>query len=280
MSLEAQSFRADGEDGTPTLLGRLDFPVKPLLYQTPTESILAVTLLPRSQKKVLVRIAPPIGVPVREYPLVLFFKISEATAVAAGQSAMDLNLGSNLIVFTQNSNLDRSALRLKTPELPTWVDSFLGLPPIEVKVVNEGEAGTLINGYLQLQRPDGTLVERWDFYPDLVLSHQTRSAQGKLISEQDEATVTDLVANFALPKPLFGQYVLVGHVVSGHPEAVDSKATDFKLSIFACPYLVFGGLLLLVVVIVVIQYSSRRRASVKKLRQKNLRAKKQRRYFS
>jgi hypothetical protein len=278
VNLEAQSFQAEGEDGTPTLLGRLDFPAEPLLYQTPSEPILTATLLPRSQKKVLVRLAPPLGVTVQEYPMVLFFKITEATTVPTGQSAVDLNLGSNLIVFTENSNLDRSQLRLAAPNLPGLIDSFLGLPPQEIRVINEGVAGTLISGYLQLQRPDGTPIVRWDFYPDLVLGHQTRIARGKVVNDQGE--VTDLISAFVLPQPLFGRYELIGQVISGHPEASAASVTDFEIPLLACPYLVLGGLLLLIVMIGMIQYHQRRRTTARKLRQKNLRTKKQRRYFS
>jgi hypothetical protein len=275
--LEAQSFQPAGEDGAPTLLGRLDFPSELTLYQATAEPVLAVTLLPRSQKKVFVRVAPPLGVPTQEYPMTLFFVVAEATSVPAGQTEFDLNLGSNLIVLTDKSNLDQSALSVVAPSIPSLIDSFLGSPPIKIRVRNDGAAGTLINGSVQLKRLDGTVVESWDFYPDLVLGHQTRQARGKVVAEQ--GATTDLITDFVLPRPLFGQYQLTAQVVSGHPEATLETAA-FEIDFLACPYLAFGGFLLLIVLGGMLQYWRHKKSVARKIRQKNARAKKQRRYFS
>ena len=274
ISLDAVSFIPDEDYGQPILQPELLFPYFSL-HESSSEATLSVILPANSQKKVQIRVAPPLGIEKKEYPTTLFFVAEPEIKSESSNTQVSFRLGSNLIVQTDKSNLDKSQLTLEAPKLGGMVDSFV-LPKQQVKIVNQGASGTLIQGQLRLRRKSGELVQSWDFYPDLVLGKSSRLARGK--TEPDGNGNVSLITEFKLPKPLIGEYVLEGEVTSAFPGTTQTP-TSFQLEFLALPYWLLLIVLGIIVLIVMMTVMSRKSAAKKNLQRRSAKMKAQKSYF-
>ena len=229
LTLEAMSFAPSQENGLPELLTHLEFP-----YITLTDSsasALPRLLLPaKSTTPVSVTVAPPLGIREKEYPVTVFF-VTSAVTPADSNTRVEMKIGSNLIITTDQSNLDKSQLLVDKLQAPLAVDTFLR-PSFGLTVRNQGPLGTLLHGRVVLQKQNGVEVMSWPLWPDLILAQSTRLGRVNLTDADGNIALTDKIH---LPRWLLGRYRLVVEISSGHPQASGQIITD-SVSFFAFPY--------------------------------------------
>ncbi len=265
INLEARSFQPDDLYGQPLILANNDFPYLSLIENN-REASAGVKLLPKSSKKIQVKFAPPLGVAEKEFPLTLFFVASPEKTPR--ETEINFKIGSNVIIRTDKSNLDKSQLEIEEVLFPLIVDSFVPQKK-QIKINNLGNTSTLIKGGAVLKRKSGTVIKSWEFHPDLVLGESSRLARGK--------NVVDVVGNIALlsefefPLPLIGEYILEVQAYSGYALADVVRPKIYNYSFIALPYwlmLVVSIVLLLILLISYIIKGGKNTQSKKELREK------------
>ena len=246
VSLEVHSFGSDGESGQQVLQAGTDFPYVSLVQEG--VAVESVTVAAESSASVQVQIAPPLGIEVREYPLVVLF--AAAPVETAKTSTAVLQVGTNVIVYPQTGGGDQSDIHVDLSDLSQFFDTF-DQNLFHLKINNEGPTATLIHGFAQLKGEDGTVLQYWELGEDLVLGHSSRLVRGQTTGQTDWAT------DLALPRPLLGQYTLEVAVNSGRQEVTMApQMTTVTFLVF--PYKLTGAVAGVLVIVGVIWYVSHR----------------------
>ncbi len=274
VTLAAVSFRSDDKNGAPRLLNSLEFPYLTLVSEG--AEVQEVTVPAASQLPVQVKVAPPLGTAMKEYPLTLFFVASDDGAPAQSGSSLGMQVGSNLIIRLDDSNEDKSNLTLTLSSAPTFfVDTFMSTP-FGVLVHNLGPFGTLINGGVRLKQGERE-VKTWDFYPDLVLGESSRLARASDGSKDGNGNIS-LSSDIVLPRFLLGYYTLETYVRSIN--APDGIQTVSSLHFLALPYwLLFLVVVLWVVVCIVRKNVTGKKQTKRRMQAEMERLRRQRSFF-
>ena len=273
VSLSAMSFATGDLDGKPILSARLDFPYLSLL--SAGETVDTITLAAGSSQTVQVKVAPPLGTPVKEYPLVLLFEARVATPDDQVGSGVGMQVGSNLIVRLDHSNEDKSDLSIALVD--NWhglVDTF-GRTSQQVLVRNRGSFGTLINGEVTLRRGQQE-VAHWDFYPDLVLGESERLARVSDGSIDGNGNIS-LSSSLDLPPFLLGHYTLEARVHS--IKASRDMGSTVTVSFIALPYWLLTLLVVIAVLVIITAKVSRPKTKKQQLQKRLAQMKRQKEFF-
>lgn len=265
INLEARSFQPDDLYGQPLILAQNDFPYLGLV-ENDREASAGVKLLPTSSKKIKVKFAPPLGIAEKEFPLTLFFVASPEKTPK--ETEINFKIGSNVIIRTDKSNLDKSQLEIDEVLFPLIVDSFVPQKK-QIKINNLGQTSTLIKGGAVLKRKSGTVIKSWEFHPDLVLGESSRLARGK--NTVDVVGNITLLSDFEFPLPLIGEYLLEVQVYSGYALTNTVQPKIYTFSFVALPYwlvLIVSIALLIILIISYIIRGNKNTQSKKELEQK------------
>jgi len=274
VTLTAKSFRPDTLNGTPQLLETLEFPFVSLTQDgAETER---VHIPAQGEVSVQVKVAPPLGVPMKEYPLTLLFVAMGSEPSVSSGSSLGMQVGSNLIVRLDDSNEDKSNLTLTLAPGPRVLEDTFLRPRVQALVTNLGPFGTLINGGMRLLQGERE-VATWEFYPDLVLGESSRLARASDGSLDGNGNIS-LSSQVSLPRFLLGYYTLETYVHSIN--APDGIQTVSQVHFLALPYWLMLLLTLIGIVLAVVKKATGgKHESRKRLDAQLARMKKQRQYF-
>lgn len=272
VSLAAQSFRPDDTDGRPILIEALDFPYVSLVVDG--EAAESVIVPAGGERDVQVKVAPPLGMEVREYPLTLFFTVMQPGETVQSGSALGMQVGSNLIVSLDTSNEDKSNLSLLVPDLSYFVDTLMS-QHLPVKVINHGPFGTLIHGNVSLRLGERE-VAHWDFYPDLVLGESSRLARVSDGSVDGNGKIS-LNQEVVLPRYLLGYYTLEVYVSSINE--TDGVGNWITMRFLALPYWLILLVLVVVLILVVVKKVTAKKSRSTRARKQLAKMRQQRAYF-
>lgn len=247
VSLTTKSFTPDVH-GQPEFLSELEFPYVTLqLAADETEA-----LLPAGEEKTwTVKVAPPLGVIEKEYPLTLFF-VLEPKESDYNKTEVKMEIGSNLIVLVGEGGANNQILRLQDFALPKVVDT-MRQSSLALTVENQGTVGTLVSGRVTLFDSNGEILQENEFYPDLILGQKARQVRFKVTNDG----ATSLIESFVWPTLMWGKYRL--RIQLGTVQQNAGTPTVIEKSFYALPYRAIGiGLIVLILLVLLIIKSGRK----------------------